>query len=92
MSTSAVATPSGNFSGLSQTSARRRGLVNRTPLTPPRAALGAHPETPAVTARVAGLWLEQPLGTEAVGADKAEAACLDYPDRLFPKESQKNVP
>ncbi|MCH7555569.1 MAG: transcriptional regulator BetI [Proteobacteria bacterium] len=56
------------------------------------AALDAHRAATALTALIDGLWLEHALDPEAFGADQAEAACLDYLDRLFPKESQKNVP
>ncbi len=56
------------------------------------AALDAHRAATALTALIDGLWLELVLDPEAFGADQAEAACLDYLDRLFPREDPKNVP
>ncbi len=61
--------------------ARARGVV-----------LDAHREATALTALIDGLWLEFALDPEAFGTDQAEAACIDYLDRLFPKEARKNVP
>ena len=61
--------------------ARRRGV-----------ALDAHGAATALTALIDGLWLEFALDAEAFGADQAQAACMDYLDRLFPQEAQNNVP
>ena len=55
-------------------------------------ALDAHGAATALTALIDGLWLEFALDAEAIGADRAEAACLDYLDRLFPQEAEINVP
>ena len=55
-------------------------------------ALDAHGAATALTALIDGLWLEFALDAEAVGADRAEAVCLDYLDRLFPQEAEINVP
>jgi AcrR family transcriptional regulator len=54
--------------------------------------LDAHRAATALTALIDGLWLEFALDPEAFGSDQAEAACVDYLDRLFPKESPENVP
>ena len=56
------------------------------------AALDAHRAATALTALIDGLWLELALDPEAFGADQAEAACTDYLDHLFPKETPDNVP
>ena len=54
-------------------------------------ALDAHGAATALTALIDGLWLELTLDSEAFGPDRAEAACLDYLDRLFPKEKPDHV-
>ena len=50
-------------------------------------ALDAHCAATTLTALIDGLWLELALDAQAFSAGQAEAACLDYLDRLFPKES-----
>jgi transcriptional repressor BetI len=55
-------------------------------------ALDAHGAATALTALIDGLWLEFALDADAFGTDQAEAACLDYLDRLFPLVDKDNVP
>ena len=54
-------------------------------------ALDAHGAATALTALIDGLWLELTLDSEAFGPDRAEAACLDFLDRLFPQEKPDHV-
>lgn len=54
-------------------------------------ALDAHGAATALTALIDGLWLELTLDSEAFGPDRAEAACLDFLDRLFPQEKPNHV-
>ncbi len=51
-------------------------------------ALDAHRAAVALTALIDGLWLEWSLDPDAFSPETAEAACLDYLERLFPAPTQ----